>query len=347
MRKTGGIAILIRVLTGGFFLAVFVVALYYLSILLSVKSPHGINQARAMYAQPENSIDVVFLGSSHIHYGVNTAYLWKEHGVAAYDYSSAEQPLWMTYYWIREFLKTQHPKLIVIDLFSPASFTEDFQYDFPGENIYGLNLSRNKIEAISDMIERSRYEEYLPEFFAVHSRYGDLKEEDFLAITDPGRLINFKGFTPYTEYTHRDLNEPSQDQAIGYTPKQSKFLEKIYELSLEEEIPLFFMVIPYSEVTPQEEMFYNRSQQIFMEAGVPCPNYNHYYESIGLDPEVDLYDESHLSYTGSIKFTEYLYRDLSSYVELPDRRGQEGYESWDVNADIIDRYTKGETKLLY
>ena len=85
--------------------------------LLCVKSQDGIDQARAFYHQPENSIDVVFLGSSHIHCNINTAYLWTEYGIAAYDYSAAEQPLWMTYYWLREFCKTQKPKLVVVDVF--------------------------------------------------------------------------------------------------------------------------------------------------------------------------------------------------------------------------------------
>ena len=347
MKRSGGIAVLLRVITGMFFLAIFVVSLYYLNILLVKKSPHGINQARAMYAQPEDSIDVVFLGSSHVHYDVNTAYLWKEHGVAAYDYSSAEQPLWITYYRIKEFLKTQHPKLIVIDLFSPAYLTDDYQYDFLAENTYGLKLTKNKIDAIRDMMEPDRVLDFFPAFFAMHSRYGEITEEDWIGVTDPERLVNFKGFTPYVEYGHWDLNEPSQDQAIGYTPKQFKFLEKIWVLAEEEGIPLFFMVAPYAAVQPEEEMFYNRSQQIFMEAGVPCPNYCHFYESIGLDPDFDLYDESHLSYTGSIKFTEYLYQDIAAYTELPDRRGEEGYESWDENVRIIERYTAGETDLLY
>ncbi len=346
-KRSGGIATAIRILTGLFFLAFFVVSLYYLNKLLVVKSPHGINQARAMYAQPENSIDVVFLGSSHIHYDVNTAYLWKEHGIASYDYSSAEQPLWMTYHYIREFLKTQRPQLIVIDLFAPAYQKDDFQYDFLAENTYGLKFSRNKYEAEADMMEAERWADFFPAFFAMHSRYGELKEEDWIAVTDPGRLKNFKGFTPYVEYGHWDLNEPSQDRAEGYTPKQSKFLEKIYELSLEEEIPLFFIVTPYAAVSPEEEMFYNRSQQICADVEIPCINYNHWYESIGLDPDYDLYDDSHLSYTGSIKFTEFLYRDLAAYTELIDRRGQEGYESWDANAEIIDRYVAGETKILY
>lgn len=109
--------------------------------LLCVKSQDGIDQARAFYHQPENSIDVVFLGSSHIHCNINTAYLWTEYGIAAYDYSAAEQPLWMTYYWLREFCKTQKPKLVVLDVYSPAAYEADYQYRWMEENLFGMRFS--------------------------------------------------------------------------------------------------------------------------------------------------------------------------------------------------------------
>ena len=60
-----------------------------LSDILQIKSDHGINQNRGLYFQSEDSIDAVFLGTSHIHCNVNTALLWEEYGIAAYDYSGA------------------------------------------------------------------------------------------------------------------------------------------------------------------------------------------------------------------------------------------------------------------
>ena len=65
--------------------------------VLKIKSNHGINQKESMYVQPSNSIDVVFMGTSHVHCGINTALLWEEYGIASYDYSGAEQPLWMVH----------------------------------------------------------------------------------------------------------------------------------------------------------------------------------------------------------------------------------------------------------
>ena len=111
-------------------LAIFalILGISVLSDILQIKSDHGINQNRGLYFQSEDSIDAVFLGTSHIHCNVNTALLWEEYGIAAYDYSGAEQPLWMTYYYLKEFYKYQDPKVVVLDLYAPARFKEDYQY---------------------------------------------------------------------------------------------------------------------------------------------------------------------------------------------------------------------------
>ena len=69
---------------GGIFLCLVLLLLSNLNRILCVKSPHGIDQTRYLYVQPKNKIDVLFLGSSHVHCNVNTLLLWDEYGMAAY-----------------------------------------------------------------------------------------------------------------------------------------------------------------------------------------------------------------------------------------------------------------------
>ena len=63
-----------------------------LNDILCVKSPHGVDQTRYLYKQPKDKIDVLFLGSSHVHCNVDTEVLWEEYGMAAYLLTGAEQP---------------------------------------------------------------------------------------------------------------------------------------------------------------------------------------------------------------------------------------------------------------
>ena len=49
------------------FLCLVMLLIGALNDILCVKSPHGVDQTRYLYKQPKDKIDVLFLGSSHVH----------------------------------------------------------------------------------------------------------------------------------------------------------------------------------------------------------------------------------------------------------------------------------------
>ena len=160
-------------------ITIFAVTIYMLTAVLGFKSPHGINQLEGLYKQPKGTIDVVFMGTSHIHCGVNTGLLWEKYGMASYDYSGAEQPLWMTYHYLKELYKYQSPEVVVIDLFAPARIKEDYQYTWMNENIHGMRFSLNKLQMMFASMEPHMISKYFPSFASYHSRYDDLEKGDF------------------------------------------------------------------------------------------------------------------------------------------------------------------------
>lgn len=84
--------------------------LAYAAYVLTPKYDYGICSMLNLYRQPENSVDVLAVGTSLFYAGINTNVLWDEYGIAAYNLCSAEQPFWVSYYTIREALKTQRPR---------------------------------------------------------------------------------------------------------------------------------------------------------------------------------------------------------------------------------------------
>ena len=67
------------------------------------------------YGLPKNTVDVLVTGSSHAHVHINPAILFEENGISAYILSSSNQPIWNSYYYIVEALKTQSPKLVIVE----------------------------------------------------------------------------------------------------------------------------------------------------------------------------------------------------------------------------------------
>lgn len=317
------------------FVILLVITIYLAVSILSIKSEHGVDQNNGIYWQPENSIDVVMMGTSHIHCDVNTGLLWEKFGIAAYDYSGAEQPLWMTYYYLKELYKYQTPEMIVLDVYAPARFKEDYQYKWIAENIYGMRFSLNKIQMLAVSVEPNRLSQYFPSFAVYHSRYDDLNAEDFENFFwDSQEKEAFKGYTPYWKKEPQQRPDIFEERNDGLTTKSEKYLRKIIDYTKKQGSELVLIVSPYI-MTSDDKRTYNKIMEIAAEEGIIFINYNEYYDEIGLDFEEDFNDESHLNYWGSCKFTQYLGEFLDSYDEIPDRRGQDGYESWDENVEMI------------
>lgn len=330
------------------FAALFVMTIYLCVSILSIKSQHGVNQSAGMYWQPRQTIDVVMMGTSHVHCGINTGLLWEKYGIASYDYSCAEQPLWITYHYLKELYKYQTPKVIVLDVYAPARFKEDYQYDWMAENVQGMRFSLNKAQMLSVSVEPKKLSQYFPDFAVYHSRYDDLEEEDFNSFFwDSQEKEAFKGYTPYWNRRPQQRVEVGEDRNDGMTEKSEKYLREIISYTKTKGSELVIIVTPYI-MTADDKRTYNRIVEIAAEEGIIFINYNEYYESIGLDFETDFNDESHLNYWGSCKFTDYLGEFLSYYSEIPDRRGQDEYKSWDANARMIQeelkRYEDGTLK---
>ena len=310
-------------------------SIWCLDRVLCVKTEHGILQARNMYDQPKNSVDVVFMGSSHIHCDVNTALLWEQYGIAAYDYSAAEQPLWVTYFYLKEFCKYQNPKLVVLDLYSPARFKEDYQYDWLYDNLAGVKFSLNKLKMLYVSCEPEYYFDYFPSIGAYHNRYAEVTEEDYeyLFSKRSERQVN-KGFTPYFQTRPQSEPEITQKKSGGITVKSEQYLQKIIEFAQDNDIDLFLIVSPYI-TTQEDELVYNRVHEIADQCGLQFNSTNYFYSEMDLNFDKDFFDESHLNYAGSIKFTEYLGKELKEKYDLPDRRGLEKWKSWDLHVDEI------------
>ena len=68
----------------------------YLYRVLSWKDTGGsyLSAMETFYSLEDNSVDVLFLGSSHCYCAVDNAKFWKDEGIAAYNLSISGQDVW-------------------------------------------------------------------------------------------------------------------------------------------------------------------------------------------------------------------------------------------------------------
>ena len=300
-------------------LALFCGCFYVVDTTLEFKYDDGVTPMSDFYSFPEDSIDVIMLGSSHLGVNVDTTQLCNDYGIGAYKLWGATQPVWNSYYNLVEALKTQHPKVVVLEELCLSHDVEYYEYANAVKNTMGLRWSRNKVEAILASYESG---DRLNAFFPLsqyHSRYAELTEDDFHSYFWDNRL---------SEHNTKDWNavcpmpepsETSERQPVG--EKQMTYLKKILYLCKKNNIPLLVMKAPYS-APEAEKARLNTVNDYLKEEGIPVLDCLTNFRAYGFDYAADFGDTAgHLNSTGCAKLTAILGQYLKDNYDLPDRTG--------------------------
>ena len=319
----------------GIFLIILSLILVFFNSVFKFKYDGGIYKLTKFYELEDNTVDVLIVGSSHSYCGFCPGILWDEYGMTAYCMGGASQPMWNSYYFIKEALKTQKPKLIVLEVYAiaySAEYADDINII---KNNFGFHLSDNKIDSLKVSAPEDRWSDFLLEYTHYHSRYKDISSEDFLEDKGNPYYYDWKGQTILTTKKSRKAKDISSitDSADLY-PKEEEYYRKILELAKEENIPIAVVIAPWYTIAEIYQMRFNAGGIIAENAGVPFINCNLFLDEIGIDFSTDNADiAGHLNLRGSVKFTHFIGKYLSEQFDIPDHRDDPEYESWQRNAD--------------
>ncbi len=325
-------------------LAAFALALFAtldaLANVLLIKRTDGIIPMKAFYSQRRDTVDVLLLGSSHIGANLSTAELWERYGIASFDLWGSVQPFWNSYYNLKEALKTQSPRVVVLEMLAA---TMDWEYSDDARQIVNteaMHMSLNKVQNILVSAPPERWGDLLTVFPVVHTRYNEITQDDF-QYSDRQRMASDKGDISKL-YSLSGLG-PGDDAAVRQVAdvcplpaKQEKYLRKIVELCRQKDLPLLFLTTYSSQggrVGAQPA--YNRVQQIADEYGIPYLNANLAGEDAGFEQAKHICDDGdHLNYMGARHMADWLGAYLKEHYDLPDRRGDPDFQSWDEGARL-------------
>lgn len=292
------------------------------------------------YDEKKDSLDVIFVGSSHVMCGIYPMELYRAYGIASYDYTSSALVLPQAYYQVMEALRTQNPKVLVLDISGVAyGDVKVGSPEYVHVQLDNMKWSLNKIQAINDLIEEpsDRMEYYFP-LMKFHTRWKELQPEDFRPIVG------------YTKGAHVSDDILPGGAAYPIKPKDSTapisqyaetYLRKILDCCRERDIPVLLVNLP-AIVDDAAQEKYNAVYAIAEEYGLPYLNLLHHLDELGFDFTVDLKDTSHCNRTGAEKVTAYLGGYLKEHYELPDRRDDPAYQpAWDA---AYERYIEAFPK---
>lgn len=215
------------------FVIIFIVIFNRLTLLLVRKGNGYGTDVLNFYSQNRNSIDILVLGSSHAYSAFNPYLIEQETGLNCYDFSTQQQPIWITYYYLKEALKYQQPKYVVLEVHMAIAGNEKYAEEQVNRDaIDKMRISTNKIKAINSSVTKADRVYYYFNIMKYHYRYKELNSSDFKTAFLNYSIDN-KGYTPLdeTDYIFNKKNIKSSDKVTKIFDKNELYLNKIVKLT--------------------------------------------------------------------------------------------------------------------
>lgn len=292
-------------------------------------------KTNGFYNEKEDSIEVMGFGSSHMYCTVNPLVMWDEIGVPSYLLTSQQQPPCVTYYYIKEALKTQSPKVVILETYmftlEPSQYNEGVYHDA----IDFLKPSKNRRELISELVPEGERKNYYIPFLKYHTRWEELTKSDFdNSYLEKKDWLKGHVFLKDSQEIFIDEKVVNSNVRLPIPEENLMYLNKIVELSKEEGFELVFIASPYA-VNEAEQGVFNSIGDYAAENGIDFLDFNRLSGEVGLNIEEDFYDIGHTNVKGSEKVTRYIGKYLRDKFSLEDSRANDNYEDYN---EALERF---------
>ncbi len=278
---------------------------------------------------PDNTVDVAFVGSSHVYTGIYPAYLWSDYGISAFDMAICAMDRDSAYYSIKHLFKTQSPKVVFVDLYALTYETHEYP-DNILRNYLSFPISKDtypalKTYAAKDPTVSENMLDYLTRWPIFHTRYRELERRDFVndeyALAARGEYLNWaaNAVTPL---------EPDPFEPELGNEDQLEWMKKLKAICEENGAQLVLMALPFQ--TDYDDQHLVDYASVFAEEnGIPFFDFNRKIDEVGLDYSTDFYDDSHMNAYGAKKTCAYFGTYLKENYTLEDHRGDPRYAIWE------------------
>lgn len=293
--------------------------------VLKIKTDDMVSMVKLRQLPPD-TVDVLFVGSSHIGMNIDNQQIYDEFGISSFDLWVGMQPLWNSYYYLKEALRYQKPKVVMVDVFLAGTSAEYSLNTVAMKNIQYLSMGVDKLKAALDSFPA--WQDAVEAVWGMpfyHERYDELVQDDWnlqygkdeLSLSAPRQV---EGVTTALKM----LDYRSITKVTPLTEKNERYLRKLIALCKQENIPLVLLASPF-EATEEEASRFNTVAQIAEEEGIPFLNFLKTYDEEGIDAASDFYDRGHLNNDGIAKFSHILGQYLADHYELRDCRTIDGF----------------------
>lgn len=283
----------------------------------------------AFRKEPENSIDVLYVGSSMAFCNVAPGAVYENCGVTGYVVAGPEQTIPVSYYYICEACGTQSPKAVFLEL--GGMFFTRYE-NHTASNIAFMPRGMNRLKATFKAANREDAPGLVLPVLDYHSRWNSVTLEEIKdkLHTDISKTAGYQlqwEAQPQHETSYRELTTSYYDYSFAY-------LEQIAEFCAGNGIDLYLFLAPTMNRTPEE-------LQEKLEADIASLKIKDYvnfnseqnFALLALDGENDWVDGLHLNINGARKLSADIARRLTEAGCAPTEGEDE--ELWQMRIDAL------------
>ena len=199
---------------------------------------------------PNNTIDALAIGSSHIQYAFNPAIFYQETGYYSYVLGSSCQPLAMSSSMLEEALKTQHPSVVFVDVFTLLEQSEVCYADTAYYKAIDEMTGETRLNAASKAPEEVSLQ-YKYDLIMNHDAWKTFNLKDLSSILNNAKQA--EGYNSTLGYVSQDVENPRYAPLITYEVTETvelsdtdkKNIDDLIDLCHDENIKLVFVKTPY------------------------------------------------------------------------------------------------------
>lgn len=278
-------------------------------------------RAVGVFAEPENTLDVMIIGDSEAYTSFIPLEAWNEYGYTSYASGGPKLKLTDLDRLLDEILEKQKPKIIMLETY----------------------IIYRKIP-VSDLIAQP-VKKVLPGL-EYHDRWKSLKLNDFFGEIEYTNIEKDKGF-----YLKEEIKGCKNKEYMKKTTKAKEIPEinEFYVKKIKEYCDLIGAELVLYSCPSQKNwnmQKHNGIELLANELEVEYIDLNLMQEQIQIDWTKDTRDEGdHLNYTGALKSTKFLSKYLSE-KNLPDHREDNNYNEWnELYRKYKERTTTKDNKI--
>lgn len=291
-------------------LGILLMGLSYIFVPKDNTKEAGMRQvsAKGIFSEKENTIDVLIVGDSESYSSISPMQIWGEQGITSYVCGTPRQSLYESYRFISNSLKTQKPKIVIMEanaLFRKYSLEKYIQSK--GEDIFPI--------------------------FEYHNRWKSIKKEDFHFDIQYTRDETLKGYRFSKKINAAQVKnyKKKTDQVKEIPSWNLHYIKKIQNLCQENHIELMLLSTPSTKNWNYAK--HNRLVQLAKDMKIDYLDLN-LVDQVKINWNKDTRDKGdHLNYNGSHKVSKYLGQYLSQKKKVKNHKQDSYYSKW--NDDFI------------